>query len=316
MFNRLIFKNELADFLLNRSGDSNNIANILIHGSSKHIKEVGNYIERDASSEDYVTYLPKSRYELAISEDPYQVAGRVRIKIGRFINKFIRKEIIESFHITSKSIEDFVNIYKSCFNRNEKDLHVVQGNDFYKWYLDTNYSEPGGMRFGTLWNSCMRYGERNKLVELYSQNTNIKMLVLLDDNNKLLARAILWDKVCDISGKVYQVMDRIYSVYDHDVNFFKNWAEKNNYIYKLEQNSKSERLFVKDGKHTYLDFSITLDKFKFDYYPYLDTFKFFDIRKGILSNSGAFNYQYVLVQANGSLEPDEVVEEMVEDDDD
>ena len=136
------------------------------------------------------------------------------------------------------------------------------------------------------------------------------MLILLDDVGKVKTRALLLDCV-DLDGKPYKIMDRIYSVYDHDMVFFKSWAIKNVYLHKLEQSAKCERIFVGASGVCELFLTVALESVDFDYYPYIDTFKFFSRKKKSLSNSEKFSYKYILIQNHGSLEPEE---EFVEDD--
>jgi hypothetical protein len=93
-------------------------------------------------------------------------------------------------------------------------------------------------------------------------------------------------------------MDRIYSLYEHDIFIFKKWAIENGYITKWEQNSKSEGKFDIDGKLSVLNISIKLENYKQDYYPYLDTFKYFDIYTGNFYNNESNTHQYELVQSN------------------
>jgi hypothetical protein len=154
-----------------------------------------------------------------------------------------------------------------------------------------------------LWNSCMRYYDRNKYMRLYTKNHNIKMVVFLVDN-KVRCRALLWDGAKDLDDKNYKVMDRIYSVYDHDVILFKKWASENGYISKWTQSAKSEKTFDVGGIATTIDLIIKLESYDFRYYPYLDTFKYFSQWKGTLSNSRKWNYDYILIQSNGSVEPE------------
>lgn len=310
MFNRLIFDNEMIDFLEKTS--RNKISMLLIHGHSGIISEEGNFIKRVES--DSLNYLPKSKFKNVLIDPknpdygtigvlPWSnEVGRVSIKIGRFVRKFLSKRSISEYNITDQDIEIFVNLFKSYFQRNIENLKVIEGKEILKWYLDVNYQLVDGGCYGTLWHSCMRYSDRNKYMTLYTKNSNIKMLILLSDDGKLSARALLWDGVTDMDGKTYKVMDRIYSVHGHDVNFLKDWAKENGYIYKTDQSAKSERYFTDNDSQVRLDLSVKLENFNFDYYPYLDTFKFFDISKGILSNSERYSYDYILVQANGSLE--------------
>ncbi len=81
-------------------------------------------------------------------------------------------------------------------------------------------------------------------------------------------------------------MDRIYTTNDESLCFyFKQWAIKNNYLYKTEQNWTNTLSFSQmDGqKKQELTLGIKLDC-DFSYYPYMDTFKFIDINSGMIYN--------------------------------
>ena len=148
------------------------------------------------------------------------------------------------------------------------------------------------------------------------------MLQQVDDEWKVRSRALLWDDVDvkkDFSGELpekIKVMDRVYSVFDSDVNTFKKWAFDNGYIPKWEQNAKSHQFFDIKGEVVRICCNINLEKAHFDTYPYLDTFPFFNWNKKQVSNDEySFNWEYKLVQADGSLEK-EPQEENHQDDED
>lgn len=310
MFKRLIFNSDMINFL---SLTSNRINDILIHGDGELISEEGNFIKNEEN--DFLSYLPKSKYQKDANFDPYSKGiGRVKIKIGRFVRKFISEKSFIQFGITDQTIESFVNSFKSYFNSTTSSIKIIEGSEILKWYLDENYYTPNDMRFGSLWNSCMRYHDRNKYMTLYAKNPNIKMAVFLVDD-KVRCRALLWDDVKDLDGKNYKVMDRIYSVYDHDVILFKNWANENGYISKWTQSAKSEKTFDVGGIATTIDLIIKLENYQFRYYPYLDTFKYFNEYKGTFSNSRKWSYDYILIQSNGSVEPEPEPEPEWSDDD-
>jgi hypothetical protein len=224
----------------------------------------------------------------------------------------------DQYCITDQDVEKFVNLYKSFFTKDLSKLKIVEGNDILKYYLEDNYETVSGSRFGTLWNSCMRQSERNKFMKLYAKNPNVKMLVFFSDNDKVRARALLWEGVKDHKDdtKEYKFMDRIYYVYDHDVNVFKDWSRENGYISKWEQNAKSELIFDVDGEITRMQLYVELDSNGLSYFPYLDTFKNFNVRENRFSNSQNYNFDYVLVQSNGQVERDEPEPEMEPDWDD
>ena len=314
MYNRLIFDHEMLNFL-DRS--NSRISQILIHGMSGYFNEEGNFIKREEGKDDVISYLPKSKYDVIrsdFSKDPFGPGiGRVQIKVGRFVKKFLTKTAFEEFLLRDSDIEKFVNFYKSYFNYNPAMFKVVEGNDIKKYYHEDNYFRPDGCRYGSLWNSCMRQSERNKFMDLYAVNSDVKMLVLFSDDGKVRARAILWDNVKEFSSdNTYKFMDRIYTVYDHDVDIFKKWAKDNGYLTKWEQNAKSELYIDVDGnperKHLY----VILEKHNLSWYPYLDTFKYYDPWKGRFSNSQNYNYEYTLVQSSGLVEREREQEEEYE----
>lgn len=297
MFDKLKFDNEMLEFLYSNS--TSRISVVLLHGDSNILEEIGNYIRRDINQIDTLTYLPKGKYindNIMFNVDK----SRVKIKIGRFIKKFIKESSFKSLNISDKEIENFVNLFKSYFNSNTNELTVISGEEIKKWYLQDNYSTILGSQSGSLWKSCMRQSERNIFMDLYAKNPDkIKMLILLNKDGNLRSRALIWEDVTDTDGNKYKVMDRIYSLYDHDIFIFKKWAIENGYITKWEQNAKTESAFDVDGKLSILNLSVKLDNYRQDYYPYLDTFKYFDIYSGTFSNSESNKHQYKLVQSNG-----------------
>lgn len=312
----LIFDNEMFEFLQFAQRDSI-IAALLLQGDHSHIVEEGNYVKRVDNEIDAVSFLPKSKYEKV--EDNWN-NGRVKIKIGRFIRKFLTEFSVTNWNVNDVLIERFVNLYKSYFSRDISKLKIVEGNDILKYYLEDSYHSFNGNRAGTLWNSCMRQRERNKFMKLYAINPEaVKMLVFFSDDDKVRARALLWQDVKDHkdSEKSYKFMDRIYYVYDHDINFFKDWAKENGYLCKWEQSAKTEMLFD-DGtgspvkKSLYVKLGIS----GLSYFPYLDTFKFFNEFRNRFSNSQSYDYDYTLIQSNGAVEREqEPDEEFLPDDD-
>jgi|SaaInlV_100m_DNA_2_1039680.scaffolds.fasta_scaffold03663_2 hypothetical protein len=309
MFGRLFFDNEITNFL--QVSSNNKISMIMLNGSQGAIIEVGNFIRRDRSKIDVVSFIPIKKIDFDADKLGWddvdnlmiQSTNRINVKIGRFLRKFLSSQSIVDFGISDKDIEDFVNLFKSYFTPDKNKLQITDGVDILKWYLEDNYATTCGNRSGSLWKSCMRQSERNKYMVLYTKNISlVKMLIFLTDDGKLRARALLWENVVDKYGNSYKVMDRIYSIYDHDMFLFKGWAKENGYITKLEQSAKSEVLFDVNGQPTTLELRIKLNNWEMNDYPYLDTFKYFDLYGGWLSNTVNFRYQYKLVQCDGCVE--------------
>jgi len=252
---------------------------------------------------DSISYLPMNKYNLSV--DPFMNPSRVHIKIGRIIYKLFSKKVIDKFSVHDSEVEIFVNRFKSFFDRSNIKMEVIEGESLRKFYSEEIYLQPSGQITGTLWNSCMRYQEKQALLDLYTLNPKqVKMLVMTTIENgdlKLRGRALLWKTEGSVFKKSYDVMDRIYCVYDSDVYTFKRWAKENGYITKYEQNSKTQDLFEIDGQKSCINLTVRLENFHLKYYPYLDTFCFFDHVNGILYNYENIMCDYKLSHANGVL---------------
>jgi hypothetical protein len=300
----LKFDNEMYRFLEFASRGSV-IAQILMNGDSKLLVLEGNFISKVEKEIDMVSFLPVSKFEKV---DDVWHKGRTPMKIGRFLRKFLNEYSIKNYEIDDVQIEKFVNTFKSYFSRDTSKLKIVEGKDILKYYQEDSY-HTNGYKYGSLWNSCMRQTERNKFMKLYADNIDkVKMLVFFDDEERIRARALLWDGVRDHNDKDvrYKFMDRIYSFYDHDVDFFKDWAKDNGYITKWEQSAKSERDFdLGDKVHSRMSLYVKLENTDQIYYPYLDTFKFYNVDKKRFSSSDGFKFDYVLIQSNGAVEREE-----------
>jgi hypothetical protein len=317
---KLFVDQEFFTFLLN----SNNLV-----GSIFLNLDLGDDISYISPTEhdDKVSYLPMEKFSDDYYFDPYgKKVGRVTCKVGKFVRKMIPQGVLERHNISNHEIEKFVNIYKSWFDSSNFILKVVEGEEIRKWYNENNYYAPNGNRIGSLWNSCMRYENRMRFLDLYCSNPKIKMLVMLHQDGeatKVRSRALIWDDVKvtkDFSDNLpseIKVMDRIYSVFDSDVNIFKKWAFDNGYIPKWEQNAKSHQFFDIKGEVIRARCTIQLDNWKLNYYPYLDTLPYFNYDNGIISNDEyGFNWDYKLTQATGGLEPERQQEDDEEQNDD
>lgn len=262
---------------------------------------------------DMISYLPKNKKAKVLKAgiDPFSAeAERTRMKVGRLIGRLFSNETLKEFEVSVKDIEEFVNAYKSFFNMDKIVMKIVEGKELKKWYLQDNYSNPD---FGTLWKSCMRYDNKQAFLEMYEKNPDVvKMLIMLqEDSNgemKLRARALLWQEVRGTSSTL-KVMDRIYTIYDSDVFIMKKWARDNGYICKTFQNAKSQTIFEVGDNDVALNLSIKLQDKELEWYPYLDTFQFYDLYNGVLFNYPNSKTFYQLNRANGLLEDDEPEEE-------
>lgn len=230
---------------------------------------------------DTISFLSKDRIErLSIWNDMdmdskkllYSTPLRQEMKISRFI------QLINPY--TDKiSLDRKINIYKSAYNNlilSNHNFKIVSGEDIRFWYNEINYY-PGS---GTLNKSCMR-NSMDRL-DVYCKNPDkIKLLIMIDENNKLLGRSLIW-KV-DIPDCFY--LDRAYTVFQEDEEIFDQYAIEREWKY-----------FKKEQFNTKMYVFLNKDYGSANRNPFMDTFYVFCYDgphgKNYLSNtcSGCKNY--------------------------
>lgn len=207
---------------------------------------------------------------------------RTSTRINRFINKIFKNKY------NAAEIEKFGNQYKASFELKDEKMKVVYGKDIQKWYLEENYADTKG----SLGGSCMRYKAKNNYLEIYADNSpdsetfsHIGLLILLDNNNKLLGRALIWfNSIKPEPGKIF--MDRIYTTHDHDVDTFKNYAKNHNWLYKYQQTyNNATYIDPKDTLKHNLSLSFRLKNKSYKYYPFCDTLLYYTPDTGRLSTT-------------------------------
>jgi hypothetical protein len=218
-----------------------------------------------------------------LSEQIYNIKNawinyRQPIKIGRILKNFLQLS-----NYNQIDIENFVNRYKSELKKDIEGIKWdrVDGLEFNKWYLKSNYVHGGG----TLNRSCLRRKERNKFINFLSNNSkHCRLLIMTNNNNKLLGRALLWKT----SNPDRIFMDRIYTRFDEDVNIFIGLAKSRGWLYKSKQTYGGDIPIIDGRTNESSILNIIINDFKkrnFKGYPYLDTFQFYNPEKEILTNN-------------------------------
>ena len=225
--------------------------------------------------------------DLAIKRDLSDIRTS-DVKVGKFVNAIFKKSEI---NITNKELEDFVNKFKHIVDkRNNKfsKFKIVTGEDIRKYYLFSNYFSEKGQ----LGKSCMRYERCQKYLDIYVKNSVVSLVVLMSDlPDKIIGRAILWT---DQNGA--KLMDRIYTNNDHDENLFKEFAIMNGFYYKKDIHSD---IFIGPNENIKSTF-IKLDRSgEYDFYPYMDSFCYYNVSNGTLGFTYNFNYDYELRDTEG-----------------
>lgn len=199
-------------------------------------------------------------------------------KIGKVINALIGK-----FNPTE--IETFVRLLstiKTNINEQPFIIKTVDNEKIPFYYMNKNYIKPNSR--SELGNSCMNGSMCQSFVSFYSYFPDtIKMLVMLDPNEKLIARALLWKLD---NGKMY--LDRIYGETKISMDLLHKYALENGIKLTHRLNNGSQDDLVVTLKTKYPDWE-NLE------YPYLDTFTYGYVNK---KNQLVMNADYINVPPN------------------
>lgn len=267
----IIITNELKEVL--KKIDSEIATTLLrsnIDDSKLTDKEV-NYLDLSTTTKGHLSYLTKERVEKINQEDEsrnfWNAKMRYHARPGSVIKKmfsFFRDYEIEHFTTQFLSITD-----PPVFN-----MTVVKGADIAKYYNHENYYEQRG----SLGNSCMK-GVDEKFFDIYVNNPDsINMLVMLNQHDKVMGRAVLW------LGKDFKALDRVYVSNDLYTKYFKIWAQENNCYYKEYNNWYTPKHMMIGNDPVFCEFEIKLNMSKFERYPYLDTFKWLNTKTNKITN--------------------------------
>jgi hypothetical protein len=250
----------------------------------KPIEDLSKYIEK-------VWKLTQSN----LSHDGWS-QQRTQIGVGRFVN---RVAALQKITLKSEQLEKFVNSYKAHCKKiiGKERFEIVEGEDIKKYYSVDSYQE----RKGQLFASCMRYDACQTYFNIYIKNPEVcKMLILKgEEEEKIAGRALIWTTT---SGETY--MDRQYTNYDSDILLFKNYAKSNGWLYYGSGKGKDLEVQLKD-----------IDYVK---YPYMDTFKYYDVKKQLLSSSDALEEEdhiWTLEKTDGTYRTSKIVYSEVYDED-
>jgi hypothetical protein len=221
------------------------------------------------------------------------------VGVGRFVRAILKKANVD---FKDSEIEDFVYKYRAevaklgdVFSR----FKILEGEDIRKYYHKDKYENDKG----TLGSSCMRYPRCQEYFDIYVKNTDQCNLVVLMSDEKddaICGRAILWT---DHEGR--RLMDRIYTNRTQDEQLFKEFAKKNRFYHKRNQNMNEDEPFITpDGEVESIATKIVLSVARYEYFPYMDSFKYFyegfgSERPSYIANSTRFSHDFELTDTDG-----------------
>jgi len=272
---------EVADFIL-RAEQSNQVEDDITFIDMTDFNDKVSFIQlnrvkrmydiqkKEIEDEDKVLNTTFEQWieKVALSEEstPWK-KQRTDLYIGRFVNRVSEKG---GKKLEPSEIEKFVNTYKSKFDSiksGESRFEEVSGEIIKHWYNNQNYEQERGQ----LGNSCMRSPGCGNFFKIYTENPEVcSLLILRSDENydKICGRALVWKLS---NGITY--MDRVYVINDSDFQSYEDYAKKRNWQFEDNMDYREFNRMIVKLKH-----------WKFDQYPYMDTFKCLNVNEGYLTS--------------------------------
>lgn len=248
----------------------------------KELKGEIDYLDL-ANDKNMITYMTSAKIK-KLSISSYEEAlwygdkGRRPTKPAQIFSKLFNPEFIK-YYLSDSAIEQFHNLWFSIINETN-DFKIVNSKQLLKYYLQDSYPVNNQ---STLWKSCMREPNKQKFLHLYSMNPDVCSLLVKLENSKVIGRAILWNFVNPLNGEELKILDRIYYYYEWIEETFKDWARKNDALHKARQRPDDATLIKPDGSIYNSQIQIPLQNVDFPQYPYMDTFKYLDLDKKLLT---------------------------------
>jgi hypothetical protein len=285
-----------------------NIAKIIYNQNGGHIKDDITFVDISPEKSDYITHLknnnlkkipnlveldPNFSTQTDISTDvvdymwrqdqsgtgqgPWDSKSRLELRLSRLVNK-----IIEDDRFSTRDKENFVNEVRAAIESSKSEFRIVEGEEIRKFYLEEVHS----VQTGSLKSSCMRYDRCSEYLDIYVNNPQVcKMVILVNREEKIDGRALLW-KLNSSDNQIDMFMDRIYSIDPSRIEpMFNAWARQNGYSHKQENNFRNLRgVVLPDGSVVRANMTVKCEG-TYKKFPYVDTFRLYDPKTGILENS-------------------------------
>jgi hypothetical protein len=184
------------------------------------------------------------------------------IKFGRFLTSLLKQ--VKDLHnidivFTNKDVEKFYNFFTSYQNNTHIEVLELKGDDIVEGYKSENYL----FKKSSLGESCMN--DKLENIKLYTLNPNVVSLLVIKLLGKIVGRCLIWNTN---KGKV---MDKRYTCFDWVNSKFETILKENNYICQSSLENKK--------------IDIQLDNISVYKYPYVDTFKLFNLENALLTNN-------------------------------
>ena len=189
-------------------------------------------------------------------EDDKGIKKTVAGRPARIFKKLVPKKDMEA--LKASEVELFHNLFEGALRGSELEWKIVQGEKIRDWYYERSY-ESG---CGYLNDSCMRYRKSQPYLDLYVKNKKVCKLLTVrsKETGKLHGRALVWKMA---NGRVF--MDKPYA---NDILRPQMFAYAHERGWETDQNTVRSYVQLHDAD--------------LDHYPYLDTFRYFEVNTGRL----------------------------------
>jgi 6-pyruvoyl-tetrahydropterin synthase len=203
---------------------------------------------------------------------------RISVRLSRVVNK------LSSTQYSPDKIDTFTRKVMAKLTKEGYKFKLVNEYEIGFWYNQSNYAEISG----SLGNSCMRE-KSESFFNLYNDNKDVcSMLILLDEENKLIGRALVWKLNLHHHTKAPKelyFMDRQYVIDETDVERFRQYADEQGWAYKTKNSHSSLYDVTYKGVNQSIAMEVQIEGGNYKNYPYMDTFKKYDPDTGILYNN-------------------------------
>ena len=232
------------------------------------------------------------------NDAPWNLKDKARsdAKIAKLVNQIFPDKY------TNKEVEEFTNLFKKIGDTTSEFV-LVEGEDIRTWYNEDKYE----FTTGELGSSCMRYRRCASYLNIYVENPEVCRLLILksEDGEEIRGRVLIW-KIAEIDiENVEYYMDRIYAIDDATKLMFQEYADKQGWLKRLTSNYGDSKDFkLNTDVYTDVEATVQLKKWKYDYYPYMDTFKRLKKSDGILINDDDSDDEgyYIMTHTDGSYD--------------
>ena len=279
-------------------------------------EDINDFFNPTSNTDFFPDRSPTVNNYLGSYEQNYikNLPNRGQVKIGRVIKKLLPE-------IPDKDLENLVNILKS--EQRGYEIKLVKGDDIAKYYKKENCDKKL-LNYGTLQSSCMmdKADKNPNIFDIYTKNPEVcQLAVMLNSNGELVGRSLVW-KVDEVSKRFYNgdledvkkqletdnfwkslnlnwnlskdkisnlslftanpkdlfFMDRVYYTKDWIENAFQKWARENKFMIRAGSST------IYNGFHGHPVLNISVNKIAYRQFPYMDTFKHYDVQSSKLCN--------------------------------